>query len=273
MSKAMLKPRWKAWENKCIQLAYQEKIQHKVIAAALGRSVTSISKRIKKLGLRFPTKTRGRIKGDKLYLKWKDKISLDFGKMKDILIKYAPLGACLEGQVVLGEGCWTSPQSPPLKNLRQGDFVGRVCQQNSLFSLGGSLDYNSFNNPLPLNVDIIKICKEPFSVSLQYVESWAASEGFHSVKGGLQNHGVSYWKNGQYFSQAQMLMLVNQKRFEKKLQPLTLYETEIKLKNKEPCYQSQHALKYTQSCPTEALRELSGKKIQSDKENNVNKAK
>lgn len=273
MSQAILKPRWKAWENKCVQLAYQEKIQHKVIAAALGRTVTSISKKIKKLGLRFPTKTRGRIKGDKLYIKWQDKISLDFCKMKDILIKYAPLDPSLEGQVILGEGCWTSPPSPPLKNLQKGNLIGKVCQQNSPYTLCGLLDYISLNDPLPLNGEIKKICTEPFSASFQYVESWATSEGFHRVRGGLQNYGVSYWKNGRYFSQAQMLILVNQSRFEKKLQPLMLSETEIRLRSKEARHQSQKALEYTQNCPTKTLRELSGKMIQRDKENNINKTK
>ena len=58
------------------------------------------------------------------------------------------------------------------------------------------------------------------------MEQWASAEGFHKTRGVLQQQGLSYWKDGVYFSQAQLLMYVNRLRFEHKLQPLALIKEE-----------------------------------------------
>jgi hypothetical protein len=42
MSQPLLKPRWKTWETKCIQKAYKENIQQKVLSLALGRVIEFI---------------------------------------------------------------------------------------------------------------------------------------------------------------------------------------------------------------------------------------
>lgn len=55
------------------------------------------------------------------------------------------------------------------------------------------------------------------------------SKGFHQVKNVLREQGLFYWKEGKYFSKAQLLVYVNRLRLEKKLQPLHLYEEETKI--------------------------------------------
>src|ERR1700722_1266491 len=90
MSKARIKPRWKVWENACIKEAFKENVQLKVIAAALGRSMTAVSKKIKKLELRKTKPIQESIKGGKNHVPWVKKTSLDTVKMREILQTYAP---------------------------------------------------------------------------------------------------------------------------------------------------------------------------------------
>src|SRR5207249_8295148 len=117
------------------------KIQHRIIAVALGRSVTSVSKKIKTLGLRLPSLIRGRLKGNKNDLPWVEKVPLDLTKMKDILQTYAPLKYSQKGQLALSERCWVPSKSLSPKALMKGECIGTIAQENPSFSFSPSLDY------------------------------------------------------------------------------------------------------------------------------------
>jgi hypothetical protein len=218
MSQTLLKPRWKTWETICIQKAYKENIQRKVVSMALGRSPTSISKKIKKLGLKPLATASDPLKRNKKNL-------LNFKKMKGILKKYAPLNVFLRAEVTVREARWILPPSPPLKELKRGKCVGCLETQNASFSMFMPLEYIISKDQVSLGRGA-KL-KEPLCVPLYHVEMWAVGEGFHTTTEVLREQGLSYWKEGQYFSQAQLLMHINQIRHGKSLQPLILLEKEM----------------------------------------------
>lgn len=226
MSITLQKPRWEAWENACIQTAFAQKIQHKIMAAALGRSVSAISKKIKILGLRAPSAMPGRIKGQKQALSQKEKITTDLTKMNTILKTYAPLKCFQKGQLALKKGCWTKPQ-PSLQDDQSKeayrDPLNAYCFP---FSFVKSLCFTSSIEPITKGMEVIKVQGEPAYVPLYYVDQWAVSEGFHKTKGALLERGLAYWKDGIYFSQTQLLMHVNHLRFKHNLQPIALLEEE-----------------------------------------------
>lgn len=226
MSKELVKPQWKAWESDCIKKAFEEKIQLKIMAHALGRSITAVSKRIKKLGLRKPTSLPGRIKGEKNDSPWKEKIPRDLAKMAEILQTYAPLEISQKGHWALKEGYWGTAQ-PLAQGLSLGTHIDCLRQENASFSMYCSFDYTSSKDPLLKKQQKEKRLRIPFYVTLSHVEEWAVSEGFHRIKEGLQQHGVYYWKDGKHFSKAQLLIYINQIRFENKLKPLALYEENL----------------------------------------------
>jgi hypothetical protein len=222
---AAIKPRWQDWENKCLKKAVEQKIQLKIMAFALGKTVDSVSKKIKKLGLRGENSKRGRLKGDKSDLSWVDKIPRDRAKMVDILQVYAPLQVSQKEQMALKEGYWvSSPLSS--QGLKRGKSLGGISQEKASFSLSLSLDYILSKDHIPQKIKREKTFGDPFYVPLQHVEKWAVSEGFYQVGSPLQQRGLFYWKEGRYFSKAQLLIYVNRIRLERKLQPLAFYEEE-----------------------------------------------
>jgi len=222
MSEVLLKSRWKTWETTCIEKAYKEKIQHKVVSTALGRSVTSVSKQIKKMGLRLPEAGRGRVKGEKFLVKETKRTLIDIEKMTGILKTYAPLNVFLTAEQNLKIGCWLSPPPSAAKKLTMGKCVGRIEKEKVSFSMFMPLDYIVSKDQAPLGSRRLKTLKEPLCVPLYHMEMWALREGFQQTKGVLQEQGLSYWKDGQYFSQAQLLMHINQIRHGKNLQTLIL---------------------------------------------------
>jgi len=230
MAIPLLKPRWEAWENMCIQKAFTQKIQHKIMAAALGRTVTAVSKKIKTLGLRVPSSIRGRLKG-KQGLSWRTKTPQDLTKMINILKTYAPLTYFQEGHMALQKGCWTTSAPTLSKNRNKGACVARMDHYNVPFSFVSPLDFipsKGSNSQEAKEMGAKKVPGEPDYVPLCYIEQWAQSKGFYKVRGILYQRGLSYWKDGSYFSRAQLLMHINRLRFEHHLQAITLIEAEKK---------------------------------------------
>jgi hypothetical protein len=225
MRMTKIKVRWMDWENVCIKNAFEEKIQLRIIAAALGRTVDSVSKKIKKLNLRRATSKRGRLKGNSNPNSWIKRTSQDLENMRGILKTYAPLKLARKGRLALKESCWVSG-SPFPRGLQKGEFLERTFQEDIPFSLLFPLDYVLSKDLAPEKIKRKKTFENPLYVSLRHVEQWAVSEGFYQVEKDLQERGLSFWKEGQYFSKAQILIYVNRIRLERKLQPLILYEKE-----------------------------------------------
>lgn len=215
MSQPLLKPRWKTWETKCIQKAYKENIQQKVLSLTLGRSVTSIHKKIKRLRLKPLSPTPNPTKGN-------EKIRFNLKKMKNILKKHAPLNAFLKAELTLREA---PPPSPPFKESQRGKNMGCIKEPNASFSMLTPLEYIISKDQI-LTRGAVKIHREPLYVPLYHMEMWAMGNGFQQTQDVLREHGLSYWKDGKYFSQAQLLMHINQIRHEKNLNPLILLKKE-----------------------------------------------
>ena len=220
-----IKVRWKDWESACIKIAFEQKIQLKVTAFALGKTVDSVSKKIKTLGLREPTTKSGRLKGDKSSCSLAERTPNDLAKMREILQTYAPLEISHKRVPFLQGGSWSS--APMLsENLERRECLGTTSEENASFSFSLPLDYFLSKEPAPQRVKGEKISKNPLYVSIHHVEKWAAAEGFYQVDSNLRERGLSYWKEGRYFSKAQLLVYVNLIRLERRLQPLVFYEKE-----------------------------------------------
>ena len=82
---AGIKSRWTDWESTCVKKAFEEKIQLKIMAIALRKTLTSVSKKIKKLGLRDTSCSSRRLRGEKSNIPRNEKAFQDSIKMKDIL--------------------------------------------------------------------------------------------------------------------------------------------------------------------------------------------
>lgn len=199
MSKTLRKPRWMSWEIHCLKRAFEQKIQLKIIASALGKSVNAISKRIQRLGLREARCLLGSPQ-DSLSSMGAEGIPLDSEKMTQILLAHAP---------------------------KQASFARGTEQRNAAYSLTPPLSYTLMEDAEFVPPGIRRKAGEPLYISLRYVEEWALSKGFCPVKGALLSQGIAYWKDGKYFSKAQVLVQVNKTRLEKRLQPLVLCEKEI----------------------------------------------
>ncbi len=227
------KPRWKDWEKTCIRKAVEEKIQLKVMAIALGKTLTSISKKIKPLRLRSVPSKRGRLKGEGSPLSRIEKTSLDVTKMENILHIYAPLKFFQKGQLALKEGQWVSAIPLP-SGLRKGEPIGSVCKNNVPSSFSFPLEYILTKNhifPTPFKE---RSKGSPCYISLHHIENWAVSEGFQPVAKSLQQQGLFYWKEGTYFSKVQLLLYINRIRIDKKLRPLAFCEEETDLYAESP---------------------------------------
>jgi len=218
MPTTLLKPRWTSWEEQCIQHAFEKKIQFEIIAAAMGRTLVAVSKKIKRLGLVK--------KSTKENHKTKDGRPVELQKMREILKKFAPLAFSQKGQLVLREQYWVKTKPLSAKELKKGDCLHCISQDGASFSLQLPLHYMLSETPVMEEEQQENPTRNPFCVPLSYIEEWAVSEGFHHVSKNLRCHGFSYWKEGEYFSKAQLLIYINRIRLEKRLQPLTYHEEE-----------------------------------------------
>lgn len=224
MITTLLKPRWAVWENCCVQQAYKQKIQQNIMAIALGRTVPAISKKIQHLGLRVRSSIPGRVKGQRQTLPKSEKISLDFLKMRKILKNYAPLEFFKESEFALDKGAWTKIPTFLPNSKKEGKVMAYMELPNASFTLAQPMEYTSTHHPFSFQKGERQYAGEPTYVSLCYVEQWANSQGFHKLRGKLEERGFSYWKNGTYFSKTQLLMHVNRLRYDHNLQPLALLE-------------------------------------------------
>jgi hypothetical protein len=223
VSNTGIKPRWEAWENTCIKKAFQEKIQLKIIALGLGRTLSSVNKKIRRLGLRGMRSIRGRMRGSGSQISLTEKLTLDREKMIRIIEDHGPLRISQKRKMALKEGFW-SLTSSSFKNVGQKDCMGTLQKEKVSFSYLSPLDYVVAQDSMPKKKKRFKIYGNPCYVSLKYVEAWAYKEGFEQMGKDLNHYGLSYWKKGKYFSQTQLLIYVNSLRLEKKLQPLAIYE-------------------------------------------------
>lgn len=216
MSTTIIKPRWEAWEQSCLQEAFKHKIPLKMMAVALGRSVTAVSKKITALNLRVLSQTMG--------MKGVNNEAKNLLQMINILKTYAPLESFQEGQLALQKGCWTNARPMADSDTDEAESLYSMFSDDVQFDFVRPLDFMSVTGTPLTEKWAVKIQGEPEYVPLQYVEQWAASEGFNKTTEELQEIGLTYWKNGTYFSQTQLLMHVNYLRFEHRLQPIALID-------------------------------------------------
>lgn len=219
MSDTGIKPRWKAWENICIEKAFQQKIQLKIIALGMGRTVTSINKKIKALGLRKPNHKCGRKKGSGFDVSLTEKLIDDRKKMTKIIEDYAPLRCREQRTLNLANGSWSLSGATVCHNA---PWYTTKTRGSSSFT--PSFTYELSNEEIPTPQTSQPDMREPVYVPIKLVEQWAVKEGFHQLKKGLSQRGLRYWKSGQYFSHAQLLIYLNHRRFEKRLHPITIYD-------------------------------------------------
>jgi len=216
MAKAKQK-RWEAWENECVQKACEQKIRLTIIATGLERSIDSVNKKVQGLGLREVTS----LEHPKNLEKQRSAI-----KMKALLKIYAPLKETQTAALPLKEAFWTNAK--PLEQKRDLKPVGKpidlLKREAIAFSYRLPLKYVLSKDSRPKKKRKEKAFGEPFYVPLTYVEEWAVSEGFRPVTENLQDHGFSFWKEGKHYSSAQLLIYINSIRFERKLQPLAIYQ-------------------------------------------------
>lgn len=212
MSDTGIKPRWKAWENTCIEKAFQQKIQLKIIALAMERTVSSVNKKIASLGLRKGGSKPGRLKGSGSDLSLLEKQEKDREQMSQIIEDFAPLQYIQKRTMRLKEGCWS---------ISRPEFDSGENKKKSSFSANPLSHFRLLEDELPNIWEGVHDIREPIYVPLKYVEEWAVKEGFYRVGRVLGQKGLSFWKNGQYFSNAQLLIYLNHRRFEKNLHPIT----------------------------------------------------
>lgn len=211
MAEAKIKPRWESWENLCIKKSIEEKIQLKIIALALGKTLNAVSKKITHLGLRKISSKPGRRKGKRASPALKGTTFTEIERMRRILSLYAPNESLKKAQHALEKGAWVTAKPSSLK-------------KNESYSLQSSPAYILIKGKIPDKVKKEKVAGDPCYITGQHIENWATSEGFCLVGGNLIKRGVYYWKEGRYFSKAQILMHVNRLRLENSLQPVAIYE-------------------------------------------------
>ena len=212
MSDTGIKPRWKAWENTCIEKAFQQRIQLKIIALAMERTVSSVNKKIASLGLRKCGSKPGRQKGSGSDLSITEKEAKDREQMTQIIEAFAPLRYIQRRTMPLKEGCWS---------LFAQESTSGSRKKKSTFNANPLSHFNLLDDELPNVWEGGSDIREPVYVPLKYVEEWAEKDGFYRVDRLLDQKGLSFWKNGQYFSNAQLLIYLNHRRFEKNLHPIT----------------------------------------------------
>lgn len=216
MAEAKIKPRWEVWENLCIKKSMEEKIQLKIIALALGKTLNAVSKKITHLGLREISSKPGQKKGKRASPALKATTFTEIERMRQILSLYAPNKNLKKAQHALEKGAWVTATPLSLK-------------ENEGYSLQSSPAYILIKGKIPDKVRKEKVADNPCYITAQHIENWATSEGFCLVGGNLIKRGLCYWKEGRYFSKAQILMHLNRLRLENSLQPVAIYEDVVEL--------------------------------------------
>jgi hypothetical protein len=211
MAEAKIKPRWEVWENLCIKKSMEEKIQLKIIALALGKTLNAVSKKVTHLGLREISSKPGQKKGKRASLALKASTFTEIERMRQILSIYAPNEDLKKAQYALEKGAWATATPLSLKE-KEG------------YSLQSSPAYILIKGKIPDKVKKEKVAGNPTYITARHIENWATSEGFCLVGGNLIKRGLYCWKEGRYFSKAQILMHVNRLRLENSLQPVAIYE-------------------------------------------------
>lgn len=216
MAEVKIKPRWEVWENLCIKKSMEEKIQLKIIALALGKTLNAVSKKITHLGLRKISSRPGRKKEKRTSPALKATTFTEIERMRKILSLYAPNEKLKKAQHALEKGSWVMETSLSIK-------------KNEPYSLQSSPAYILIKGKIPDKVRKQKVAGNPAYITARHIENWATSEGFCLVGGNLIKRGLCYWKEGRYFSKAQILMHVNRLRLENSLQPVAIYEDVVEL--------------------------------------------
>lgn len=211
MAKAKIKPRWEVWENLCIKKSMEEKIQLKIIALALGKTLNAVSKKITHLGLRKISSRPGRKKGMSASPALKASTFTEIERMRKILSLYAPNENLKKAQYALEKGAWLTAMPSSSK-------------ENEGYSLQSSPAYILIKGKIPDKIRKQKVAGNPTYITARHIEDWVTSEGFCLVGANLIKRGLYCWKEGRYFSKAQILMYVNRLRLENSLQPVVIYE-------------------------------------------------
>ncbi len=214
MPKTITKPRWVQWEQSCLEVAFHQKIQLKIIARALQKTLNSVNKKIGALKLRS-----GKHQKEE-NLPWHIKTPQDVTDMLTILAHHAPEGEAAQRKEEFAKLTWAQP-------LNGKDTPERLAE-NARYICGIPLT--------PATQEkwgVAEIKAEPEYVSLQYVETWAASQGFYPLSGPLLENGYRFWKDGQYFSRTHMIMHINRLRLAENLKPLYLQSEEEDAQNLE----------------------------------------
>lgn len=204
------KPRWTHWEGECLKIALEQEIPLKIIAFVLQKSLTSVSKKIRKLGLRPLGLRRGRLKGLSYGCKGQ-RVFQEIRKMINLVRTYAPPSSLLKKEE---------------EEKLAPSYRDKLSQQNCPYSLAYGLPYTFLEEKEVSFPGIEQAYDHSLYIPFCYVEKWALLKGFHRVQANLRAHGIWYWKQGKYFSQAQVLLQLNGIRLSKKLEPLHLYEEE-----------------------------------------------
>lgn len=209
MAKTKIKPRWETWERLCIEKSIEEKIQLKIIALALGKTLNAVSKKMTHMGLRKISSKSGPQKGKRASPALKATTFTEIERMREIISLYAPKENLVKAQLALEKGEWVQEQSLPIKH-------------EAAFSLQSTPAYTLMRDTIPDKVKKTRKAEDPCYVTAKHIQNWAMSKGFCSVGENLTQHGVLYWKEGRHFSKTQMMMHVNQLRLENNLKPLIL---------------------------------------------------
>lgn len=175
-----------------------------------------MSKKITHLGLRKISSRPGRRKGKRASPSLKASTFTEIERMRQILSLYAPNENLKKAQHALEKGTWVTATPSSLKG-------------NEGYSLQSSPTYILIKGKIPDKVRKEKVDADPCYITAQHIETWAVSEGFCLVGGNLIKRGLYYWKEGHYFSKAQILMHVNRLRLENSLQPVAIYEDVVEL--------------------------------------------
>ena len=139
--------------------------------------------------------------------------------MLTIVMRHAPKSRAQKTKTFLETLTWahSSPFSSP-----QEERTNRRTKEKLPYVCGVALNAT----PLHLEYGFIPGTKKsngtPLYVSLNYVEKWAISRGFHKLQDVLRERGYLFWKEGQYFSKAQILVHINRVRLNHKLPLLHL---------------------------------------------------
>lgn len=223
------KIRWKTWENAIIVAAFGKNIHHKIIAETLNRTVSAVSHRIKRLSLRVPTHKRGRVKGQKSCLPLHEKVEHDRQLMLELVKKLAPLEHREECLLPFADKSWSTAVPNHFVISGKRKRVDKLATNKVAYQYTPPWDYILTREQRSKKPRQKKIFGDPFYVPHFHVEQWAFQNGFYQVTGALKRQGVTYWKEGKYFTLAQLLIYVNKVRYERKLQPLAIEENEEEL--------------------------------------------